>query len=457
MPGDRGRSLNRIAGGKFGALIGLLSLLCLALAACGGRVGAQGAPTATPKARPTATISTRGLGATPAPPGQASLPYLLPATWHNAPGLSQAEAAGPVAYAFAPSDGAFGYLCATSSASLYTTNDGGQSWNPLRAAPFTGCERISIDAQDAYDVFAQSPSAAQTNGIPDGVDLWRSRDGGATWHKLGRVTGTGFRLSWADLAVVGSQLIGQVSIDEEGSLQDYLFASSDGGYTWSPFAQSVANQGYTISTFTVLGSAIYISGQKSLGPSGMAAPIRPSANSAHAAMRPLEAPLSGQPPSPPVFWRSLDGGATWSQATLPGATLYATPRSDGHGSYALSVTTTDVSSQAQSPLYDAAIWWSADSGATWTRLPDMQGLEHGYVLGGGASTIALAAEQHAAESQPDDAGIFRIQPSDSSPAWQPLAAGGVQGWQTDMTSSGLRLWGVGAFESDTHLKYVNVA
>lgn len=462
MARDRGRTLNRIAGGKIVSLLSLLSLLCLALAACGSAsAGAQRAATAAP----TANGATRSKNATPAPPGPPSLPYPLPATWRDAQGLSQAEAAGPVAYAFAPSNGAFGYLCASSSGIVYTTNDGGQSWNALHTAPFTGCQRISIDAQDAYDVFVQSPTAAQTNGIPDGVDLWRSRDGGATWRKLGGVTGTGFRLSWADLAVVGSQLIGQVAIDEEGSLPDYLYASSDGGYTWSPFGQSIANQGYTVSSFTALGSAIYISSMKSLGPSGMAAPIRPSANGAHAAVRPLDAPLSGQPPNPPVFWRSLDGGATWSQATLPGNTLYATPRADGHGSYALSVTTTDVSTQPQTPLDDAAIWWSADSGATWTRLPDMQGLENGYVLGGGAYWgIALAADgsvfataQHAADGAPDDAGIFYIQPGKSAPAWQPLAAGGVQNWQANVTISGLRLWGVGTNQSDTRLKYVDVA
>lgn len=465
MARDRGRSPNRTAGRRPGSLLGLLSLLCLALAACGGQAGAQGAQNAAHKASPTATSSSRGLGATPAPPGQVPLPYPLPATWQVASGLSQVEAAGPIAYAFAPSNGAFGYLCASTSGAVYTTSDGGQSWHPLSSVPFTGCERISIDAQDATDVFVQSPTAAQTNGIPNGVDLWRSRDGGTTWRKLGGVTGTGFRLSWADLAVVGSQMIGQVSIDEEGSLPDYLYASSDGGYTWGPFAQSVANQGYTVSSFSALGSAIYISSMKSLGPSGMSAPIRSTAtHSSHSAVRSLDAPLSGQPPNPTVFWRSLDGGATWSQVTLPGATLYATPRSDGAGAYALSVTTIDVSTQSQTPLSDAEIWWSADSGATWSRLPDMQGLENGYVLGGGAYWgIALAADgavfasaQHAADGAPDDAGIFYIQPGDPTPLWRPLAAGGVQGWQPSVSIIGLRLWGVGANQSDMRLRYVDV-
>lgn len=441
-----------------------LGLLCLALAACGGAT-AQHSPTPPP---PTATINTKGAEPNPTPYATTPPPYAFPAAWVNAPGLPQMSASGPfgLAYAFAPSDGRVGYLCATDGL-LYATRDGGASWSQLHLSATTGCGAIFIDAHNASDLFIGAPSVAQTNGFPTSEDLWRSQDGGASWSKLGGVQKpTDPRLGWSQLAVVGSRLIGAVQVNQEGYIQNSLFVSSDGGATWQHFAQWVANQGYTIGGgFTLLGSAIYIGTTKGTNPGGME-PRLWARSSAQSAAHPLAAPLSGQPVSQ-VFWRSLDGGTTWSQATLPsanvngvtvyGANLYAT------GTYALAVAEADISNGGQNSLYDAQIWWSADSGATWKRLPDMRGLQNGYVIAGGESGVALAPDgsviataQHTTPSYGDDAGIFRIQPGAASPAWTPLAPGAVQDWQISQSATGLRLWGVGSFESDTHLKYVNV-
>ncbi len=83
---------------------------------------------------------------------------------------------------------------------------------------------------------------------------------------------------------------------------------------------------------------------------------------------------------------------------------------------------------------------------------------------GASSSFALApdgtvfaAAQHDPQSYGDDTGIFMIHPNDGAPAWTPLAPGGVHCWQATVTPAGLRLWGVGAFGSETRLKYVDVA
>ncbi|HEX8727237.1 MAG TPA: sialidase family protein [Ktedonobacterales bacterium] len=443
-----------------------LGLLCLALAACGGAQARQSPTPTTPP--PTATINTKGADENTPPPTTPPPPYAFPAAWTNAPGLPQMSASGPfgLEYAFAPSDGRVGYLCATDG-HLYATRDGGASWSQLHLSAATGCGAIFIDANSASDLFVGAPSVAQTNGFPTSEDLWRSQDGGVSWSKLGGVQkATDPRLGWSQLAVVGSRLIGAVQVEQEGFIQNGLFVSSDGGATWQHFAQSVANQGYTIGGgFTLVGSAIYIGASKGTSPGGME-PRLWARSSAQSVAYPLAAPLSGQPVSQ-VFWRSLDGGATWSQVTLPsanvngvtvyGMNLYAV------GQYALAVAEADISTDNQNPLYDSQIWWSANSGATWKRLPDMRGLENGYVIAGGESGVALAPDgsviataQHAEQSYGDDAGIFRIQPGAASSAWTPLVAGAVQDWQISQSASGLRLWGVGSFESDTHLKYVNL-
>lgn len=438
-----------------------LGLLCLALAACGG-AAAQQSPTP-PTPPPTATINTKGAEPSPTPYATTPPPYAFPAAWTMAPGLSTVGSAG--SFTFAPSDGRIGYLCSAATGHLYTTRDGGATWSQLHVSATTGCSDVFVDAHAASDLFMTSATVAQTNGFPTGYDLWRSRDSGASWSKLAGVQKpTDPRLAWSQLVVYGSQLIGEVQVDQEGFLQNDLFTSSDGGATWKSFAQSVANQGYMIGGFTLLGSAIYIDTTQGTNPGGQEPRLWPDHGGAQSGSHAL-APLSGQPPSSPIYWRSLDGGATWRQVTLPGTDalpmrLYATD------SYALAVSSTNVSTDNQNPLYDAQMWWSANSGATWKRLPDMRGLENGYVIagGGGNGTLALApdgsviaAAQHATQSYGDDAGVFRIQPGAASPAWTPLVAGGVQFWQTSQTSAGVRLWGTGAFGNTPPLEYVDVA
>jgi hypothetical protein len=267
------------------------------------------------------------------------------------------------------------------------------------------------------------------------------------------------------IAVLGSRLLGEVSVDQEGNLQNVLYSSDDGGMTWRSFAQTVANQGYTIFNFTLINTAIWIESVNAAPGAAMSALVRPTTGDSDLGVRPLDDPLSSQPPATPSWWRSQDGGATWSKVSLPGtspfASLIATPAYGGQGSYALRVVANDVSSAGQQPIYDTAMWWSADGGATWKQLPDLRGAEGGYIIGGAAVALApdgsvFASAQHAPQGYADDAGVFRIRPADTAPSWQPLVAGGTQAYRVNETSTGMRLWSIGAKESDSYLKYVNV-
>ena len=430
----------------------LLCLLVFVLAACGvstqTTTGANGAVKAT-------STATNSNGA----------PYRLPAHWTNVSGLPELHSAFPASYAFAPSNSHMGYACSPQAHVLYTTHDSGSSWQVTSTKAFSACSGVFVDARDANDVFVESltpPSGSAT----ERCDLWRSRDRGATWSHLGAIPSTGLSLSWAQVAVVGSQLIGQAQIDQEGSLQNDLYVSNDGGMSWRHFAQSIANQGYTITAFTLIGSAIVLTTDHSVGTAGLSVPLHPTTSYSHSSAvstLALDAPLSGQPPSPPVYWRSLDAGATWSQMKIPGTGLIATPDASGTRGYALAVSTRDVSASGQPPIYDVTLSWSADSGATWRTLPDLLGFGNGYVIGSGAQ-LALApngavfiSAQHAPQSYGDDAGVFYLQPSASAPAWHPLVAGGTQVWQAITTPTGTRLLSIGSFQTDTHLKYVDVA
>lgn len=440
-------------------LLALLSLLALTLAACGASSSAK---SSAPSARATT-------GATPTRPPNGAAPYTLPAQWTNANGLPELATAFPASYAFAPSDSAVGYACSPQPGLLYTTHDSGSSWRGAPTNAFAACSGVFVDAGDASDVFVESVTPPANGTGVERTDLWRSHDGGATWSQLGAIPPTDLSVSWAQVAVVGSRLIGQAQVDQEGRLDNSLYVSDDGGMTWSHFAGAVANQGYALSSFTAIGSAIVVTAEQEGGTAGMSAPLRPATGGAHratstAATHTLDAPLSGQPLSGPTFWRSLDAGATWSKLATPDGTQgLAAPAEAGEG-YALAVTPHNVNVSGQStPLFDVTLSWSADGGTTWRPLPDLTGFGGGYVIGSGAN-VAIApdgavflAAQHAAQSRGDDAGVFVIQPRAATPAWRPLVAGGTQVWQAITTPTGARLFSIGSNESDTHLKYVDVA
>lgn len=433
----------------------LISAACFCtLAACGGALQAR---TTSDPAKPTATMNRKGAGTTvnaPPTPTTEIPPYAFAATWQNAAGLPLLGASGPAAFAFAPSDGRVGYLCVGGVAPR-VTRDGGASWQAWHTPSSSGCAGVFVDAHDSSDVFVQTAMTASSDNVPDGYDLWRSWDGGATWRKLGTVMGTGYRLMWMQIAVLGSRLIGQVEVDQEGYLPDVVFYSDDGGMTWYPFAQSVANQGYTILGFTTIGSTIWLESAQGGGAAAMSMRLGPGSS---CSSRTSELPLCGQPNGPPIWWRSADGGATWQKVSLPGAStstmLLAAPAYGGQGAYALAATWSDVGGD------DTAMWWSADSGATWRKLPDLRGAESGYVIGDQAVAMGpdgsvYARAQHALDGA-DDAGIFSIKPTEAGAAWEPLVAGGTQAFCVTETSAGLRLWGIGSFASDSYLRYVQV-
>jgi hypothetical protein len=319
---------------------------------------------------------------------------------------------------------------------------------------------------DSRDVFVAEPVPYPGNPSQGEDQLWRSRDGGASWQKLGMVQGVKEPLGWSNLAMVDGRLIGSVQINGEGNVQNPLYVSDDGGLTWQPLANSVARQGYSFSEFAATDSIIFISGIQGVGSAGLRSGEPPERD-------PLSTPwhllplrrFSGNP-QPTLYWRSVDGGVSWSRITLPGGLPLLVRSSAGSGYYGLSSASQQTGDVNGSPIYDTTYWWSAGIGsgtASWTRLPALSGIEHGYVIAG-SSIAALApdgtvfvAAQHDVESYGDDAGVFLLHPGIPSGTWQPVVAGRVQYWQAVVISPGLRLWGVGAFESDQGLEYVDIS
>ena len=156
---------------------------------------------------------------------------------------------------------------------VFRTIDGGKTWtHALKIDADTGAVDLSFDPADSSTVFAASWQARQypwqsyfTPIAGKGSALWRSDDGGASFHKLGGE-------SWPDGP------LGRISVaatrTKSGALRVYamisadaksgLYRSDDGGAHWARVNDEQAVTGYYASHVTVAPNdpdTVYLVGQ----------------------------------------------------------------------------------------------------------------------------------------------------------------------------------------------------
>ncbi len=126
---------------------------------------------------------------------------------------------------------------------VYRTTDGGTSWQrTLYLGPSSGASDIAIDARHPNVVFAgiwqfrRVPWSFSSGGPLDGI--FKSTDGGATWHRL-----RGGGLPRGDMGRIGLGVAGRRVYALIQSKSGVLWRSDDGGSRWRRMtADTLVNQ-----------------------------------------------------------------------------------------------------------------------------------------------------------------------------------------------------------------------
>ena len=191
-------------------------------------------------------------------------------SWRSAPVVSERTGAHPSSFlpgGVGPQVPSFstpenGWILATSRTApgrgrLFETHDGGVRWSFVAAAPFQGPVVFTNNA-DGWGISAPTYTNRGALKTPGGV-LYRSSDGGATWHavRLPPLPGyPGARATFGLPAFFGQRngvVAGRLYDTPTGAEPVVVYTTDDGGTTWHAHAAPLnrATRTYRQGSFTV--------------------------------------------------------------------------------------------------------------------------------------------------------------------------------------------------------------
>jgi photosystem II stability/assembly factor-like uncharacterized protein len=230
---------------------------------------------------------------------------------------------------------------------VWRTDDAGRTWQPIFDGVNIGSiGAIAVAPSNAKVLYVGTGEADMRSDIAQGIGMFRSRDGGATWQAIGLADTQQIAQIRVDPRNPNVLLVAALGHPYGPNAQRGVFRSSDGGKTWTKTLYKDADTGAIDLTFQP--------GNPNVVYAALWQTRRPPWNT----YPPSNGPGSG-------LYKSLDGGRTWQQLTghgLPSAPArigLATSPAKPNRIYAL----IDSSDESQGGLYR-----SENSGATWRKV-----------------------------------------------------------------------------------------
>jgi photosystem II stability/assembly factor-like uncharacterized protein len=230
---------------------------------------------------------------------------------------------------------------------VWKTEDAGRTWQPIfDSVPVGSIGAIAVAPSAPKTIYVGTGEADMRSDIAQGIGMYRSTDGGASWQAIGLTDTQQIAKILVDPRNPQIVLVAALGHPYGPNEERGVFRSTDGGAHWTKVLYKDANTGATDLTFEP--------GNPQVVYAAMWQTRRPPWN----AYPPSSGPGSS-------LYKSIDGGRTWHQLTgrglptQPGKIGLAASPAKPHRVYAL----VDSPDENQGGLYR-----SDDSGGSWTHI-----------------------------------------------------------------------------------------
>lgn len=264
---------------------------------------------------------------------------------------------------------------------VWKTTDTGLDWQPLTTAtPAASVGALAFDPQQQGVVYAGTGDPNGAQGSYAGIGLLSSSDEGQHWTVLGAATFGGMAISRIAVDPANSKhlLVAAVTAqDSPSGMQPGLYASSDGGQTWTLPKGLSTGEAWDFAwdaphstVIAAIGTHLYRSADNGASFSVLSGAPVPSVIT-----RAALCTLPGTPGFLLVtadaqfnlgaLLRSADDGQTWTSVNAPSG-LFG-PSGAGQGFYDIAVAA-DPAVQGHWWLGGIDVWETKDNGSSWTDL-----------------------------------------------------------------------------------------